>query len=64
MVSHQAVARVLYGYLMELAPEASPFHDIPLHTVIELQSGPTATTERRHALGPRVDVPHKFMSSP
>jgi broad specificity phosphatase PhoE/predicted kinase len=64
VVSHQAVARVLYGYLMELAPETSPFHDIPLHTVLELQSGPTATSEKRHALGPRVDVPHKFMASP
>lgn len=64
VVSHNAVARVLYGYLMELAPEVSPFHDVPLHTVIELQAGPTATSERRHPLGPRVDVPHRFKASP
>jgi broad specificity phosphatase PhoE/predicted kinase len=64
IVSHNAVARVLYGYLMELAPEVSPFHDVPLHTVIELTAGPTATTERRYALGPPIDVPHRFRASP
>ena len=57
IVGHQAVLRVLYGYLMDRAPEICPRLDVPLHTVIELVRTVTGCDERRHPLGPAVDPP-------
>ncbi len=36
VVAHQAILRVLYGYLTERRPEECPMLDIPLHVVIQL----------------------------
>ncbi|CAM9113009.1 unnamed protein product [Phaeothamnion confervicola] len=36
IVGHQAILRVLYGYLMRKTPEECPTLDVPLHTVVEL----------------------------
>jgi len=58
VVSHQAVVRVLYGYLMDRPREVCPRLDVPLHTVIELARGITGCDERRFALGPIVEQPH------
>lgn len=58
VVAHQAVARILYGYLMERPREVCPRLDVPLHTVVELQRGITGCDERRFVLGPPVDQPH------
>lgn len=40
IVSHQAVLRLLYAYLMGLDREDSPRLEIPLHTVIKLTCAP------------------------
>lgn len=39
VVCHRAVARCLYSYFCDLAPETIPHIDIPLHTIIKLQPG-------------------------
>ena len=57
VVSHQAVLRCLYGYLMDRSPEVCPRLDVPLHTVIEVQPQVTGADERRTFLGPPVDRP-------
>ena len=36
IIAHQAILRVLYGYLMGISNKDIPFIDIPLHTLIEL----------------------------
>ncbi len=58
IVSHNAVTRVLYGYLMDRIPEVVPWLDVPLHTVIELAPNVTGSDERRSKLGPPVDDPN------
>jgi broad specificity phosphatase PhoE/predicted kinase len=58
VVGHQAVTRILYGYLMDRPREVCPRLDVPLHTVIELARGITGCDERRITLGPTVDEPH------
>ncbi|MCB9709142.1 MAG: 6-phosphofructo-2-kinase/fructose-2,6-bisphosphatase [Myxococcales bacterium] len=51
IVSHQAVSRVLYGYLLGKAQNACPHLDVPLHTVIELRPTAYGYEELRFALG-------------
>jgi len=43
IVGHQAVLRVLYGYLMNVPQEDIPTLSIPLHTLIELTPKPDGT---------------------
>lgn len=54
MISHQAVLRAVYGYLMGREREEIPHLSIPLHTVIELTPKPYGFEERRIELGPRL----------
>ncbi len=49
IVSHQAVSRVLYGYLMGKTQGECPHLDVPLHTVIELRPTAYGYDERRVA---------------
>jgi len=58
LVGHQAVVRIVYGYLMDRSREVCPRLDVPLHTVIELARGITGCDERRFPLGPAVEQPH------
>jgi broad specificity phosphatase PhoE/predicted kinase len=52
VIAHQAVIRCLYGYFRDLAPEACPHVDIPLHTVITLVPKAYGAAESRERLGP------------
>lgn len=52
VVGHQAVIRCLYGYFKDLAPEACPHVEIPLHTVITLIPKAYGAAESRAVLGP------------
>ena len=52
IVSHQAVLRVLYGYLSGKERQEVPHLDMPLHTVIELTPRAYGCDEVRHHLGP------------
>lgn len=47
IVGHQAVLRVLYGYLIGEPPAACPHLSIPLHTVIELVPTAYGCDEKR-----------------
>lgn len=51
-IVHQAVARVLYGYLMGLPQEDCPHIAIPLHTVVQLTPNAYGYKEQRFELGP------------
>jgi broad specificity phosphatase PhoE/predicted kinase len=50
IVSHQAVSRVLYGYLLGKAQAECPYLDVPLHTVIEMRPTAYGYDEKRFAL--------------
>ena len=52
VVAHQAVVRVLYGYLMGKPQEECPHIPVPLHTVIELTPTAYGYEERRVELLP------------
>jgi broad specificity phosphatase PhoE/predicted kinase len=52
IISHQAVLRAIYGYLMGNEPEEIPHLSVPLHTVLELTPKAYGCEERRFALGP------------
>lgn len=52
IVSHQAVLRVLYGYLSGKERQEVPHLDMPLHTVIELTPRAYGCDEVRTHLGP------------
>ncbi|MCC6556627.1 MAG: histidine phosphatase family protein [Polyangiaceae bacterium] len=52
VISHQAVLRALYAYLMDQPPQTCPTLPIPLHTVIELVPTAYGCVERRFDLGP------------
>ncbi|HVZ35412.1 MAG TPA: 6-phosphofructo-2-kinase/fructose-2,6-bisphosphatase [Polyangiaceae bacterium] len=52
IISHQAVLRAIYGYLMGREPEQIPHLSIPLHTVLELTPKAYGSAEQRFALGP------------
>ncbi len=54
VISHQAVLRALYAYFVGLAPEACPFLDIPLHTVIKLVPSTYSCAETRTRLAEMV----------
>lgn len=54
VISHQAVLRALYAYLMDRPPETCPTLPIPLHTVIEITPTAYGCVERRFHLGPEV----------
>jgi len=54
VVSHQAVLRVLYAYLMGLPRTSAPRIEIPLHTVMKITyDGWNAPHEDRFYLGPQ-----------
>ena len=50
IVGHQAVIRVLYGYLMGKPQDECPHLQVPLHTVIELTPTESDYREERFAL--------------
>jgi len=53
LVSHQAVLRMLYAYLMGVKRTEAPKIDIPLHTVMKITyDGWNPPTEERFELGP------------
>jgi len=52
VISHQAVLRAIYGYLMGKEPEQIPHLSIPLHTVLELTPKAYGCAEQRIELGP------------
>jgi broad specificity phosphatase PhoE/predicted kinase len=54
VVSHQAVLRSLYGYLMGKPQEECPHMAVPLHTVIRLTPTAYGYEEKRFPLGPEV----------
>lgn len=56
VISHQAVLRALYGYLMGRDREEIPHLSVPLHTVLELTPKAYGCEERRFALGPNLPV--------
>jgi 6-phosphofructo-2-kinase/fructose-2,6-biphosphatase len=54
VISHQAVLRAIYGYLMGHEPEQIPHLSIPLHTVLELTPKAYGLAEQRIQLGPPI----------
>ena len=52
VISHQAVLRAIYGYLLGREPDEIPHVSIPLHTVLELNPKAYGLEERRFSLGP------------
>lgn len=50
VIGHQAVLRVLYGYLMGKPQEECPHLEVPLHTVIQLTPTEAGYDERRFRL--------------
>jgi len=53
LVSHQAVLRLIYAYLMGLSRSSAPKIEIPLHTVIKISyDGWNPPTEERFEIGP------------
>lgn len=62
VISHQAVLRAIYGYLMGKEPADIPHVSIPLHTVLELNPKAYGLEEKRFSLGP-VLPPHSGSSS-
>eukprot|EP00638_Chattonella_subsalsa_P008400 CAMPEP_0117756096 /NCGR_PEP_ID=MMETSP0947-20121206/13850_1 /TAXON_ID=44440 /ORGANISM="Chattonella subsalsa, Strain CCMP2191" /LENGTH=171 /DNA_ID=CAMNT_0005575569 /DNA_START=432 /DNA_END=947 /DNA_ORIENTATION=+ len=50
IVGHQAVLRVIYGYLTGKRPEECPTLNMPLHTIIELKPQGNACEEIWHSL--------------
>ena len=56
VISHQAVLRAIYGYLMGRDPEQIPHLSIPLHTVLELTPKAYGCAESRFPLGPSLPL--------
>ncbi len=52
VITHRAVARVLYGYLMGVPREKIPHVDVPLHVVFELTPRAYGCDEIQHRVGP------------
>ncbi len=52
IISHQAVLRALYAYLMDRPPKEVPYLPIPLHTLVRLTPITYACEEERLALPP------------
>ena len=52
VIGHQAVIRVLYGYLMGRPQEECPHIPVPLHTIIELKPTAYGYVEQRVELEP------------
>ena len=53
LVSHQAVLRLIYAYLMGLSRSSAPKIEVPLHTVIKITyDGWNQPTEERFEIGP------------
>lgn len=55
IISHNAVVRAIYGYMMGLPPRQTPHISIPLHCVIKLSPNPYGCAEERFPLEPRVE---------
>jgi len=54
LVSHQAVLRLIYAYLMGLSRSNAPKIEVPLHTVIKITyDGWNPPMEERFEIGPR-----------
>lgn len=62
IIAHQAVLRVVYGYLTATKLEDIPKMEIPLHTLIELTPLPDGTM-REERLSPDVNVCHPAVCS-
>jgi broad specificity phosphatase PhoE len=56
VISHQAVLRAIYGYLMGREPDQIPHLSIPLHTVLELTPKAYGCAEQRFPLGPTLPL--------
>lgn len=52
VISHQAVLRAIYGYLMGHDLEQIPHLDVPLHTVLEFSPKAYGMAEQKFPLGP------------
>jgi len=52
IISHQAVLRAIYGYLMGHRLERIPHLDVPLHTVLEFAPKAYGAAEQKFPLGP------------
>jgi 6-phosphofructo-2-kinase / fructose-2,6-biphosphatase 3 len=52
LIAHQAVLRVLYGYLAGKPQDECPHLSIPLHTVIQLTPTENGYDEKRFQLLP------------
>lgn len=55
ILTHQAITRVFYAYLLGKKPEQCCNIEVPLHTVIEITPGPYTTTEFRYDLNSFVE---------
>jgi broad specificity phosphatase PhoE/predicted kinase len=64
IISHQAVLRALYAYLVGEPVEHCPHQAIPLHTVIEITPNAYGCDERRTVLAPRVEERRSIAPSP
>lgn len=47
IVTHQAVLRCIYAYFMNVPQDRSPWMEVPLHTLIQLEPRPYSTVETR-----------------
>jgi 6-phosphofructo-2-kinase/fructose-2,6-biphosphatase len=54
IISHQAVLRAIYGYLMGHDLDQIPHLSVPLHTVLEFAPKPYGSAEQRFPLGPHL----------
>jgi broad specificity phosphatase PhoE/predicted kinase len=54
IISHQAVLRAIYGYLMGRELDAIPHLSVPLHTVLEFSPKAYGAAEQKHPLGPHL----------
>jgi broad specificity phosphatase PhoE/predicted kinase len=54
IISHQAVLRAIYGYLMGPELERIPHLSVPLHTVLEFAPKAYGAAEQKFMLGPSV----------
>ncbi len=52
VISHQAVLRALYAYLMDMPPTNCPHLSMPLHTVVKLTPTTYGCEEEHLSLGP------------
>ncbi len=64
IVSHQAVLRCLYAYLVGEPVEHCPHLAMPLHTLVELTPSAYGSDERRILLAPRVEERPSVMPPP